>query len=557
MNSKKSEIEPYQFFEKILYLFSALFFPSVFLFSLYNRNRYIGELHFSHILLLAGILGITNILMFLLVRLVTKQYEVATIISVLFWLFFWLFEAIASALPTHNQVLVLVAGCAFFLFLIIVFGIKKAPFHKVRIIFNAIAGVICLLFAFNAIPSFISNLFSTTSNSAEQASAFTTRREFNVDSSLPNPDVYWILVDGALGFDAMQEFFDDTQDELRQELNSRGFVINESAYLYSDGTAQSIPALLSPALYDSFLGEVLAATGYELRAVRQEYRVRRFREAGFSPGEHAASYLELFHGFLQAGYRAVTIAGYDPSTYVPIDIFYRLGTAAANDRYPLAVIESGEGYDRNFWRDAAYLIELLTLTTPLPPQFVASVREGQLEWEAIPEHEDLVNQLTAGTLNFQHERQVLRNVIDTFSIEEPKFVFIETVFWHANRWFWHDHTLTQAWENRDPTRVYLYPTAHAYGMDFVLSLIDLILAENENAVIIIQADHGFHLRETHEQLLEDGLSLEEVVTLNNSVMSAVRISEQYGGLDEPLQPLNITRELVNRFVGTNYQLLSE
>jgi len=553
MNAKKLEIKPYQFFEKILHLSSALFFPSVFLFNLYNRNRYIGELHFFHILLLAGILGIANVFVFLLIRFITKQYEVATLISILFWLFFWMFEAISLALPTYNQILVLVGGCVFFLCLITAFGIKKVPLHKGRIFFNVVAGIACILFAFNAIPSFISNwIMNSPSGFEQQSSAFTIRREFNVELALPSPDIYWIHVDGALGFDAMLEFFDDPQDELRQELNSRGFVINEHAYLYADVTDQAIPALFSPDLHDSFLGEILIATGNALRDGTREYKVRRFREAGFSPAEHAAPYLELFHAFLQAGYRTVTIAEYAPTRLIPIDIFYRLG----NESYPLAVTNS-EVYPRGFWRDAAYLIDLLTYTTPLPPQFVYPAREGQRSWEVMPTHDALISGLTEETLNFPHERQLFRRVIDTFLVEEPKFVFIEAAFWHANRWHWHDDTLTLSWENRAPTRVYLYPTAHAYGMEFVLTLIDLILDSNENAVIVIQSDHGFHLRDTHEQLLADGFSFEEVVMMNNSVMSAVRIPEQHGGLGAPLNPLNIARELVNRFVGPNYQLLPE
>lgn len=59
------------------------------------------------------------------------------------------------------------------------------------------------------------------------------------------------------------------------------------------------------------------------------------------------------------------------------------------------------------------------------------------------------------------------------------------------------------------------------------------------------------------QLLAEDFTEEEDIHLHHSVMSAVRISEQYGGLDMPLDPRNITRELVNRFVGENYELLPQ
>jgi hypothetical protein len=54
---------------------------------------------------------------------------------------------------------------------------------------------------------------------------------------------------------------------------------------------------------------------------------------------------------------------------------------------------------------------------------------------------------------------------------------------------------------------------------------------------------------------EMGFSDSEQIKALTSTISAVRIPYQYGGLDHALAPQNITRELVNRFVGQNYTLL--
>jgi hypothetical protein len=48
---------------------------------------------------------------------------------------------------------------------------------------------------------------------------------------------------------------------------------------------------------------------------------------------------------------------------------------------------------------------------------------------------------------------------------------------------------------------------------------------------------------------------EDVRIMQNQVMSAVRIPEKWGGLDEPLDLLNISRVLANRYAGRNYPLL--
>jgi hypothetical protein len=65
------------------------------------------------------------------------------------------------------------------------------------------------------------------------------------------------------------------------------------------------------------------------------------------------------------------------------------------------------------------------------------------------------------------------------------------------------------------------------------------------------------MAETAEIFLASGGTEEELRLMQNQTISAVRIPEKWGGLEEPLGPLNITRELVNRYVGKNYELLDD
>ena len=103
--------------------------------------------------------------------------------------------------------------------------------------------------------------------------------------------------------------------------------------------------------------------------------------------------------------------------------------------------------------------------------------------------------------------------------------------------------------------IHAYPAALEHMTQRILYLVDNAIEQNPNTVIIIQADHGFHLQPTQEYLLNQGYSLEQVLELIHSVFSAVRIPQEYGGVEAPIAPLNISRELVNRFVGENYTLL--
>ena len=103
---------------------------------------------------------------------------------------------------------------------------------------------------------------------------------------------------------------------------------------------------------------------------------------------------------------------------------------------------------------------------------------------------------------------------------------------------------------------YNYPPQHRFVRDVLVRIIDLIIANDPDAVIVVEADHGLHHEYNRKQLLAmPGGNAEMVRLMQNQTMSAVRIPEKWGGLDAPLDPLNITRELVNRYVGPNYELL--
>ena len=89
-------------------------------------------------------------------------------------------------------------------------------------------------------------------------------------------------------------------------------------------------------------------------------------------------------------------------------------------------------------------------------------------------------------------------------------------------------------------------------------MIDLILEADPDAVIVLQADHGLHMY-TAEQI-ERVLGAGSATNIWNSVFSAIRVPAQYQTSDEQYalaNPLNISRYIVNRFVGENYSYLTD
>lgn len=541
---KKEEQKKYHPFKIALYWLATAMMPNIFLFELYNRNRMVGTFFLHHVMILAGILAVVSLFGMTILRLLLKQYEGALLVLLTGWTFFWLFEATNRITPGGRSVLLI--AIVILLLIISALSIKfRNSFSEVRIVFNVLAGLLCVFLVMNMTPAII-NVQSGNFDGEVQI-----RRRFNVDQTLPSPNIYFLMMDGMLGFDVMADFWDDEQAELIDELLARGFVINHDAHLVTLSTTYSIPAMFSPDLYDSFLGDTLASASHLMRPQRDEIIHAALHSAGVTLPDFAP-YHEFFHAFMQAGYRQITIADLDANVYVPIDIFYRLvGSNQPHDPQPLAVVNYGVNQN-HFLHDAVELIELLVLATPLPERFVRTVRAGDLYWETIADHSAAVAQLTATTSRLSDEVQMLTYLLDSFSVEAPRLTFVTSMITHNWRWHEHDAAASQ----REATiRTDLYPLAHNYAAMVMLTMIDLILAQDPNAVIVLQADHGFHQRDTQEHLLSLGYSLADIIRLHHSTLSAVLIPAVYGGLDAPLDPRNIVRELVNRFVGQNYELL--
>ena len=516
-----------QWIERTLFYVASFFMPCIFLFNLYNRNYAQNHISFESVLLVAGVLAIAGILLFLIFKFAFKNAENALVLSVLIWVYFWIWGAlfrlttsIADFLVSRGLQFMTLLGWRSFTVFYVFCGVAlligcifllrryKPPFEKFRSVFNTLSISIIVLFVFNLTPAINNEII--ISRARTEGAEFYIKRTFHVDPSLPAPDIYWLHLDGMMSIETFERFFEEPQDNLREELAHRGFIVYEDALLEIGHTRGAIPALLSPAFYDSFLGECLAKAKTELSWDSIDMLNVDLGRAGLTVIENISPYYELFNALITRGY---DIDNYDrhESGLVPLSFEYLKGDYTISR------------WHRFFSMDLA---KLLTQTTPLNIN--------------IP-------------LNLVHPAHASVDVRE--HRPEPLASFIWRYFncTHGNNWWKQDPSLTS--RDKDHAPPYLYPLAYEEIVRKMFDIIDAIIEKNPGAVIVLQSDHGLHLQTTQEYLLEQDYPLELVFELIYSVFSAVRIPPQYGGLDEPIAPLNISRELVNRFVGENYELL--
>ena len=494
-----------------IYYVSALFLPSILLFNLYNNNRVENHLIFWHVLMLAGIFAVVGLLAFLFFRFATGNLESAFLLSILFWVFFWLFENlfgfVAYFIPNIRRYVILAILGACLITAVFLLRRFKPPHAKIRPALITLAACFILLFFFNLIPG-ISHMITLQRNRApDMEFPQYIKHEFIIDENLPSPDIHWVHLDGMMSLETVERFWELDLNAFREELALRGFLIYENALLNAGFTDAAMPALLSPEFYDSFLSDSLIEAEGLFKNNAAQVLDHALTNAGLTFYNDIFTNLELLN--------ALSVKEYDIIIRNSLDgrlFFYN----------PYREDFSQPNYLFGRWHISVFmdLPELLNLTTPLNIDYFLS-----------PYHTNSIRDIE----------------------KHAQFNFSALYYTHVLNW---DHYPPPAtWADTDWTAVHLYPSAYEKMTEAVLNHIDSIIGANPDSVIVLQADHGFHVENTQQFMLDQGYSLEEVLELIYSVFSAVRIPPTYGGLDAPIAPLNISRELVNRFVGVNYELL--
>ena len=569
----------------IVFYIAVMFLPNIFLFYLFNNNKHKNILYISHFAVLAIIFAIFGVLLFLLFRKITKSSEAALVVSLFSWMTFWLFEAVISLANWYSYVfvqrlLLFASLVAITIALLRFFRIHSAAISEYRGAFLVLGVTICVLFTYNLAPALHtevllftfgapqkeihqieSNLHSEESSvpvhTPPQGGMYEIKTAFVIDDSLPKPDIYWIHMDEMMGFSAVDKYLGDAQDNLKSELEKRGFRVNEYAEHRAASTFFALSSLLSPTFHDSYLEPLHSTHKNMLMRQLSEILYNRLRIDGINLIEDIHPQHELFQAFRAVDY-TVTALGFHSEVYFrSADIVYR-----GDDAYPLSITDGEENQEARLravkLSKYSDLRRLMTSTTPLSifDKIISAFVYEQTKdlWFSIPEHEDVVNRFAVRALTDYEERHLYRVLYDSFTVPSPKLTYVLNNITH---WPYESVYLTGSISNPSPDNRFafdlLYLPNYIYAAEVMLSTIDIILEENPYAIIILQADHG--VMNVHEDMiLNSGYSEAQVMEMWLSVMSAVRIPQLFGGLDEPVDPLDITRLLINRYVGENYEL---
>jgi hypothetical protein len=570
--------------DRLIYLAAAALVPSIPLFYLYNRNAAQGLL-FRHFLMTGGVLSVISIVinLLLLVSKLTHKGSHRIIIITLFWVAFWFFTSLSRIIPGGND-----SDIFYLLLSICIIGYFLDGIDINRLVTNTIAILLCLMFAFNFVPGAFAvsrSKMRKVYNELTGKMPYELKTKFTVDWNLPKPNIYWLHMDGMMGFDMVERYFNDSLTELKNDLAKRGFVINKNARLDIGYTYAAIPAMTSPVFFDSYLASEFIRVAKLTRVPRQTSISTSMEEKGFSLEDiypkieilkalSDAGYVNIGNGYIaRAKNMDVLIDGVDVITGFDEGVEVITGfdnVRESNNRFNM-LIEFKE-----LITDAS----VLSVAKPIIDEIFEKKRPTKIS-QPLPAYQETVDKYVTGFSDLDVAMaKVIKAIKYVTSVQSPHFVYFVNMTAHCSevnstviRGVIYDTFIGRTFifdENGnaykvqldDPNDVHLYLPQYKYAVKQMIAQIDTIIEDDPNAVIIIQADHGIHGIGPGPDYYDSrfmftrGYSLEDQLNLNLSVLSAVRIPPQYGKLSQPLDPLDIARYLVNNFVGKgNYDYL--
>ena len=528
-----------------LFLAASAFLPLIFFFNLFNRNQEFLPFVFS--LLVAGFFALVSLAAYLFFAWITKTRLVLFTVVLPAWVIFYAYPSIHRLLNFDGLLRwakpLVLTGLLYGCFLLLSLLLRRI---RAKEVYALLSFVIVAMFAINFLPAMYRGIGSKREKYAlldgQTIRSLGIKRDFFVDDNVPRPNIYWFHPDGRMNTAAVEKYFGDGQSALKTELSSRGFLLNEDAYLDAGGTVLAVPALMCPSYYDTSLCADMENPGLFAGLPRSKRKaVRDTLGGGRDAVDFARQNNELFHAFFAAGYEVNTIAMQEIFIY-PVDRFYYTKPGRYGQLGPRTLWIQGESIK------TAALAELLNEATMVP--YLIFSPEGK----PFDFAEDRKLAVRRADL-YPWDANVQRALLEVLGRDmSPRFVFIHDFILHAP--FRMD-------ENGDPLPEETYDIGaylpnEKFADKVLLEMVDFVLEADPDAIIILQSDHGIHRQPSEDNMRALGYCDAEIVEMQNGVFSAVRIPEKWGGMPEdlsPIDPRNISRLLINRYVGENYAYL--
>ncbi len=410
--------------------------------------------------------------------------------------------------------------------------IYKKPNNNVLAIFE----IICIIISFMAIFLLGYNTVVAIYHGISYASRNSHYKEnynVKVNDNTKNPNIYWVHMDGMASLDFINKYYKRDLSDYRNNLEDKDFYVNsDTSFNGGYHTILALNALFNPMYYDNFLKDYLAE--YE-KCVKNKCITKN--SVDFKDTTEIRFNNELFQGLKKKNYTTISIALFDQYTSMDADYIYDLN-----------------GQKIGYFKNNNSQDDLYNYVLKVRGQRFNHLVDNYLAEKKIkPVFSNKDYPLLSSTDSLQI-KSIMKSLEDSYSIEDnPKFYFIDNIILHLNWNFDENGKLIREF-NDDLDD---YDKTYIYALKLMVEMISYIQNKDNNAIIIIQGDHGIHAVDDKTMKSYYNVDSNELLNIRNSTFSAIYIPEEYKNGDEIYlnNPLNISRYIINNYVGNNYDYI--
>ncbi len=382
-----------------------------------------------------------------------------------------------------------------------------------------------------------------------------------VDRSLPSPNVYWFHCDAMMGLRSFGSCFGYDTTGFEGRLGARGFQVNPDAMLETSRTTRvALPALMCPDFYDSYLSSRLST---HERAKAYDCSVDQARLE-----RQLATRNELVQAFEAKGYATSSVisdSAWDAILQPATQKVYHCDTNQSQLRAQQA--GASKPTTSGYWKNSRLLLDAVArpiqaALTPLLDRYGRMLSVPRKTVASDPVEPNTVSRKELEALLPEpywiivHGSMVNGCVYSIKKSASPSLSIFYVLVAHQPFTLDFEGDLLESIDG-DLENPANYAGQYLVAQELLLFLVDKILQKDPNAVIVLQADHGLHVATAEEFEAVMGRPIREVDLWNNvlcalRVPAKLRTGEESKALDNPL---NMTRYLVNSFVGRRYKYL--
>ncbi|MBR3211279.1 MAG: hypothetical protein IKF71_05035 [Bacilli bacterium] len=505
--------------------FLPLFFTMTYVLILYNHNFSMNgseyEFFFSEALCMALMyMGLEIIFYLLLFKFISNKHLLALL-------------EIAFVFLASKSIIGRIVFC---IIVVLAIVIKKQN-PKIK----SFCEIVCILLFLMTFFLFGFNTILATYRAISFASRnhhYTETYNAKVDENKESPNIYWIHMDGMPSLDFIRKYYKRDIDIYQEELEEKNLMINSDAFFRGGHhTLVAINALYNPNYYDHFLGSYLD----EFEKCDKTNCATK-ESISFKDVTYARYNNEFFKSFKEKGYTTIGIEEFNQYTSMDMDIIYDIWNTENDSKIKY--------FENHYNKETLY-------------KYILKIHRQRFTGEKY--HNTLAEKemdLTFNDPNYPwiqktkilQMRAIMTALEDSYKKNEnPKLYFIDNTILHL-RWDYDENGQFLRMNNNSLDD---FDDTYIYTLKLLNEMVDYIQEKDPTGVIVIQGDHGIHCLAGSIMKPYFHVGDKELSKMRNSTISAIYIPEQYkNGEEEVLNnPLNISRYLVNNFVGENYEYL--